>query len=218
MDANVAPVATSASTSFSRQSQISTAKPRSSILRTRSLNGKSRNTISAHTASSNSSPRADPCSGTALINPPVRRGAPAGLHRPDGGQCGCQRLPGVLAGALRACPVADAVDEVCELAGVGIAKQVDVAADGVVDLTLLTEEGHARPAGVAGRHHSVGPEDLAAHVVAVDGLEAGLGRRHGAVVEAHEHYGGVEQAAVFPVGAHQSIGHGVNLDRPSPGV
>src|SRR5215207_7817642 len=52
MDENRAPVAARASTSLTVQSQISTWNPSSSIRRTRSATGSSRNTISAHTASS----------------------------------------------------------------------------------------------------------------------------------------------------------------------
>src|SRR3712207_9244825 len=63
------------------------------------------------------------------------------LHGLDGGQRDRKSGSGVLAGALRAGPVADAADEVCELAGVGITEQVDVAADGAVDHTRLTVEG-----------------------------------------------------------------------------
>src|SRR3712207_3335742 len=122
--------------------------------------------------------------GSSLLDP-LELDRSSRLHGLDGGQRDRASISGVLAGALRAGLVADAADEVCELAGVGITEQLDVAADGVVDHTLLTVEGHARPADVAGRHHSGGPEDLSARVVAVDRLEAGLGRRHGAVVEAH---------------------------------
>ena len=53
IDENVAPVATSASMSLAVQSQISTAKPSSSIRRIRSRSSKSVNTISGQTASWN---------------------------------------------------------------------------------------------------------------------------------------------------------------------
>ena len=51
MEENVAPVAASASMSCRVQSQISTSKPASAIRRTRSVMGRSRNIISAQTAS-----------------------------------------------------------------------------------------------------------------------------------------------------------------------
>src|SRR6201989_1067369 len=51
MDENIAPVAASASTSWRVQAPISAAKPASAIRWTRSVMGRSRNTISAQTAS-----------------------------------------------------------------------------------------------------------------------------------------------------------------------
>src|SRR5579859_2251937 len=51
MDENIAPVAARASTSWRVQSQISTSKPASAIRWTRSVTGRSRNIISAQTAS-----------------------------------------------------------------------------------------------------------------------------------------------------------------------
>src|SRR5256885_14139647 len=53
MDENVAPLRTRPSMSLTVQSQISTMKPRSAIRRTRSSKGRSRKTISAHTAREN---------------------------------------------------------------------------------------------------------------------------------------------------------------------
>src|SRR3712207_3371554 len=53
MEEKVAPVAASALMSLPCENHISTAKPSSSILRTRSSNGRSRNIISAQTASGN---------------------------------------------------------------------------------------------------------------------------------------------------------------------
>src|SRR4029079_734217 len=50
MDENIAPVAASASTSCRVQSQISASKPASAIRWTRSVMGRSRKLISAHTA------------------------------------------------------------------------------------------------------------------------------------------------------------------------
>jgi hypothetical protein len=90
-----------------------------------------------------------------------------------------------------------------------------IAADGLDHPAGRVREDHPGAAAVAHRGHPTGAEDLAAHVVAVGGLEAGLGDADGAVVEAHHHHhhGGVEQAAVAPVGFDQCVRGGVHLCR-----
>jgi hypothetical protein len=49
-------------------------------------------------------------------------------------------------------------------------------------------------------------EHLGAYVVAVGGLEAGLGDADGAVVEPHCDHGGVQQAALAPAGLDEGVG------------
>jgi hypothetical protein len=72
--------------------------------------------------------------------------------------------------------------------------------------------GHGRAARVAGSDHAGRAEHLAADVVAVDGVEAGLGGGHGAVVEADDDHGGVLESLVLVVRVGEGVGHGVHVD------
>jgi hypothetical protein len=62
-------------------------------------------------------------------------------------------------------------------------EQVDVAPPHVGDHAVGAVVGGARAADVAGGGHPAGAEDLPADVIAVDGVEAGLGGGGRAVVE-----------------------------------
>ena len=68
-------------------------------------------------------------------------------------------------------------------------------------LALLAFSG-ARPAC----SYAAGAEHLAADVVAVDGLEAGLGDRESAVVETDLDDRGVEEPAIGKLRVNQSVG------------
>ena len=138
--------------------------------RTRSANGRSRKTISAETAASRKPAH--------FCRPPSIRTGPPGSHRLGRGQRDRQRGAGVLAGPTGAgVPVADGVDERGQLGGVGVGQQLLVAADGLDQPAGRAGEHHAGAAAVAHGGHAAGAEHLAAHVVAVGGLEARLGDR-----------------------------------------
>src|SRR5215212_10022867 len=110
MEEKVASVAASALMSLPCGNHISTANPSSSILRTRSSNGRSRKTISAQTASGNAgSGDGARFSGLLIISRPPQD-APAALHGLDGGQRDLKSTSGVLTGAIRARPVVDTLD------------------------------------------------------------------------------------------------------------
>ena len=91
-------------------------------------------------------------------------------------------------------PLADGGAELGELAGVGVAEQLDVAARGV------PAQRRRRPVRIETWRRSptvtmpARAEDLGAHVVAVRRREARLGHRDGAVVVADDDDGRVEQA------------------------
>ena len=112
----------------------------------------------------------------------------------DGGAGDGQGGAGVLAGDGRDAAGADAVGEVGQLGDVGVAEQVLVVADAGGRPGRRAVGGQVGAAQVADGEHAGRAEDLAADVVAVDGLEAGLGGGQRAVVEADRHDRGVEQA------------------------
>ena len=66
--------------------------------------------------------------------------------------------------------------------------------------------------------HAGAAEDFAAHVVAIHGLEVGLGGGNRTVVEADRDHGGVEEAFAFVFRGDQGVGHHVHFYRLGTGV
>ena len=206
IDENVAPVATSASISLLVQSQISTAKPSSSIRRIRSSSGKSVKIISAQTASWNA------------ITPPL---SPAARTATGAWVCTDSMHASATASARRA---STPVTEGLRPSRIAAANSTNspVYASRISSVSLRTvsvlepdagEQLRAAACSAADGHHALGAEDLTAYVVAVRRGEIRLGHSAGAVVESDHHDGGVEQAGVLEVRGDQRVGGGVNLDR-----
>ena len=159
--------------SFLVQSQISTSKPSSAIRRTRSTNGRSTNTISAR----DGQPVGLPVSRVTSPPPSIRTGRPA---RTD------SAAARAIASAARASSPVDR-RRACRRARrrrTRPARRCRRRRSSSWSLRTVSTsspggagEHHAGAAAVAHGGHAARAEHLAAHVVAVGRLEAGLGRR-----------------------------------------
>src|SRR6185437_8292021 len=164
------------------------------------------------------------CGGTApaalrsLVLELVDADGAGGGDRLDGGPGDGQGGPGVLAGDGRGAAGPGAVGEIGQLGDVGVAEEILVVADAAGGETGRAVGGQVGAAQVADGEQAGRAEDLAADVVAVDGLEAGFGGGQGAVVEADRDDRGVEQAAVLEIGPDQRVGQGEYLGGLGTGV
>ena len=119
---------------------------------------------------------------------------------------------GALAGA-------DAVCEVRQLGNIGVVKQFRCSPEVCrPERPVSCNDAIAVRVTLACTHHSTGTENLAANVVTVGGLEVGLGRREGAVVEPQLNHRRIEVPLLLVLRMDESIGLREHLDDACPRV